>query len=102
MMVNEIPRRPKTRGMSPLIYWFRIDLRLTDAPALVHAIQVAQRDGQTLLPVFCHAPPETTRRGFARVAASLMWPNRCASMIPMAATGDCGWIRFDGSADQVH
>ncbi|OQW88417.1 MAG: deoxyribodipyrimidine photolyase [Rhodoferax ferrireducens] len=53
--------------MAPLIYWFRNDLRLTDAPALAFAVQLAQRTGQTLLPVFCQAPPETTRWGFARV-----------------------------------
>ncbi|MBK1681954.1 DASH family cryptochrome [Rhodoferax fermentans] len=53
--------------MPPLIYWFRKDLRLTDAPALAHAMHLAQRDGQPLLPVFCHAPPSTTRWGFARV-----------------------------------
>ncbi|MCB8746836.1 DASH family cryptochrome [Rhodoferax sp. U2-2l] len=53
--------------MAPVIYWFRNDLRLTDAPALAHATQLAQRTGQTLLPVFCHAPPEVTRWGFARV-----------------------------------
>lgn len=53
--------------MAPVIYWFRNDVRLTDAPALAHAIQLSQRAGQTLLPVFCHAPPALTRWGFARV-----------------------------------
>jgi len=67
MRVNENPGRPKTCSMTPLIYWFRNDLRLTDAPALAHAIQVAQRTGQTLLPVFCHTPNEATRWGFARM-----------------------------------
>jgi len=53
--------------MSTLIYWFRNDLRLTDNPAFTLASQQALQHGLRLLPVFCHAPPETTRWGFARV-----------------------------------
>lgn len=49
--------------MSVLIYWFRHDLRLTDNPALHRACAQADR----LLPVYCHAPEETTAWGFARV-----------------------------------
>ncbi|MHB8950735.1 MAG: DASH family cryptochrome [Rhodoferax sp.] len=59
--MSEVPPKP------PLIYWFRNDLRLSDAPALAHAAQLAQRHGQPLLPVFCHAPPELTCWGFERV-----------------------------------
>jgi deoxyribodipyrimidine photo-lyase len=51
----------------PLIYWFRADLRLTDNPALTAAAQQAQRTGQSLLPVYCRTPAQTTRWGFARV-----------------------------------
>ncbi len=53
--------------MPPLIYWFRNDLRLTDAPALAHAALLAQRHNLPLVPVFCHAQYERTRWGFERV-----------------------------------
>jgi deoxyribodipyrimidine photo-lyase len=57
----------ETQSKPPLIYWFRIDLRLTDVPALVLATELAKRNSQPLLPVFCHAPPEFTRWDFERV-----------------------------------
>ena len=53
--------------MSTLIYWFRHDLRLADNPALTLACQQALQHKLRLLAVFCHAPPETTRWGFARM-----------------------------------
>lgn len=49
--------------MSTVIYWFRNDLRLADNPALRHACQTASR----LVPVYCHAPDQTTEWGFERV-----------------------------------
>lgn len=49
--------------MSTVIYWFRNDLRLADNPALRHACQTAGR----LVPVYCHAPEQTTQWGFTRV-----------------------------------
>ena len=53
--------------MKTVLFWFRNDLRLHDQPALAHAMALAARQGAALLPVFCHAPPATTRWGFARV-----------------------------------
>jgi len=53
--------------MRTLICWFRNDLRLADNLAFTLACQQAQQHGMRLLPVVCHAPPETTRWGFARV-----------------------------------
>ena len=53
--------------MKTVLFWFRSDLRLHDQPALAHAIAQATQQDAALLPVLCHAPPATTRWGFARV-----------------------------------
>ena len=53
--------------MKTVLFWFRNDLRLHDQPALAHAMALAAQQGAALLPVVCHAPPATTRWGFARV-----------------------------------
>ena len=53
--------------MKTILFWFRHGLRLHDQPALAHAMALATQQGAALLPVFCHAPPATTRWGFARV-----------------------------------
>ena len=53
--------------MKTVLFWFRSDLRLHDQPALAHATALAAQQGAALLPVFCHAPPATTRWGFERV-----------------------------------
>lgn len=50
-----------------LIYWFRNDLRLTDAPALGHAARLAQDHRLALLPMACLAPAQWTRWAFARI-----------------------------------
>jgi deoxyribodipyrimidine photolyase len=42
------------RGIEPSIVWFRLDLRLTDDPALAAAIQ----RGGAVVPVFIWAPEE--------------------------------------------
>ena len=56
---------PASRGV---VYWFRKDLRLHDAPGLQQAIARAQRTGGWLLPVHVHdeAWHATTPWGFAR------------------------------------
>lgn len=53
--------------MKTVLFWLRSDLRLHDQPALAYALALAMQQGAALLPVFCHAPPATTRWGFARV-----------------------------------
>ena len=53
--------------MKTVLFWFRNDLRLHDQPALAQAMALATQQGAALLPVFCDAPPATTRWGFARV-----------------------------------
>ena len=53
--------------MKTILFWLRSDLRLHDQPALAHAMALAAQQGAALLPVFCHAPPATTRWGFERV-----------------------------------
>ncbi len=53
--------------MKTVLFWFRSDLRLHDQPALAHAMALATQQGAALLPVFCHAPPATTRWGFERI-----------------------------------
>jgi len=54
---------------SPLVFWFRRDLRLHDQPALHHALRTATERGAPLLPVVVHDPAQTTALtpwGFAR------------------------------------
>lgn len=52
-----------------VVYWFRNDLRLHDAPGLRHAAARAQRLGASLLPVYVHdiAWLAHTRWGFERM-----------------------------------
>lgn len=61
--------------MSDVIHWFRHDLRLSDNPSLLHAVQAAHLQGGSLLPVFIWDPAETLpgpwgpcRRGPHRMA----------------------------------
>lgn len=61
--------------MKTVLLWFRNDLRLHDQPALAHATALATQQGGALLPVFCHAPPASTRWGFERIG-----PHRQAFM----------------------
>ena len=78
--------------MKTLIYWFRNDLRLADNPALTLGCQQARKQGQRLLPVFCHTPPETTRWGFERVG-----PHRQRVLADTLTDLD-GQLRGQGSA----
>ena len=57
-----------SRPSPGVVYWFRNDLRLHDAPGLQQAIARAQRIGGWLLPVHVHdeAWHATTAWGFAR------------------------------------
>lgn len=50
-----------------IIYWFRRDLRLSDNPALTHAIELAKQAGNSLLPVTIRAENPQTAWGFTRV-----------------------------------
>ncbi len=52
-----------------VVFWFRRDLRLHDAPALTHAVQLARQRGVGLHPVVVTDPAQTcatTAWGFAR------------------------------------
>lgn len=50
-----------------ILYWFRRDRRLSDNPALCHAIDLATRRQQALLPVTLKTDDEITDWGFARL-----------------------------------
>ena len=57
-----------TRSAPGVVYWFRNDLRLHDAPGLARAVALAERIGGWLLPVHVHdeAWHDPTPWGFAR------------------------------------
>ena len=70
VLLRPLPRgTQKVTKVTTVIFWFRNDLRLHDQPALAHAIALANKQGATLLPVYCHAPESLSRWGFERVGA---------------------------------
>ena len=67
---------PTPHGAPGVVYWFRHDLRLHDAPALQQAAALAERAGGWLLPVQVHdeAWHAQTEWGFVRTGAHrLAW-----------------------------
>ena len=64
-------RRSDHSTASPVILWFRRDLRLADNPALIAAIDAADGLGATLLPAYVWEPRE--RRAWAPGGAARWW-----------------------------
>ena len=96
-------RAPRSRGMTPVILWFRRDLRLDDLPAL-HACAGAD----AVVPLFvvdpaaaprCWTQPPAlpgrrapcARRGAGRLLGGAPWRSA-----PGGPTGGCGCTRFAG------
>ncbi len=75
------PARLTAAGQSPALVWFRLDLRLTDNPALVAAVQ----HGGPVIPVFIHAPDEEAP--WASGGASNWWLHQSLDSLAASLRG---------------
>jgi hypothetical protein len=84
--------RPKVPSASPVILWFRQDLRLSDNPALSEAVT----RGAPVVPVFIWAPEEEGLRNRCRRLAGCLLLHvghfRCAWTSSNSSPGPTGQV----------
>ena len=83
---------PQLAAAPGVVYWFRNDLRLHDAPALLQAVALAERMGGWLLPVHVHeeAWHVGTAWGFARTGPHrLAWQQMAVRGLEAGLQGLC-------------
>jgi len=95
-------------GPAPgVVFWFRQDWRLHDAPALCAAIAAAQRQGTWLLAVAVQDPAETapTAWGFARCSPRrLAWQAQAMQDVAqqLQAQGQTLWVTQGPAVGSLH